>query len=206
MWSSNQEQSIKRVHLNFCKRILRVKRTTQNDFAYGELGRYPVFVGVKITIIIRRTQRRDYLDNAFMPHCTIFPHMRAQWAAVMHRWTRPQHQMHFRATFLIMVIETRFNFQICVQCAEKAIAKITVNFPMKACANLAFEAHLSIKGRHQRVREQWGLSGLISAIRPDLAAWPGGVVWCGGVGGGGGGGGLRGHPPQLKRVGSGWFE
>jgi hypothetical protein len=30
---------IERVNLQFCKRILGVKRTTQNDFVYGELSR-----------------------------------------------------------------------------------------------------------------------------------------------------------------------
>lgn len=28
-------------HLQFCKRILAVKQSTQNDFIYGELGRTP---------------------------------------------------------------------------------------------------------------------------------------------------------------------
>ena len=46
---------------------------------------------------------------------------------VTHRWTRWQHQMHFRVTLLIMVVEIRFNFQIGEQCAEKAISKITFN-------------------------------------------------------------------------------
>ena len=31
--------SIERVHLQFCKKILGVKKSTQNDFIYGELGR-----------------------------------------------------------------------------------------------------------------------------------------------------------------------
>ena len=47
--------------------------------------------------------------------------------AVMHRWTRWQHQMYFLATLLIMVIEIRFNFQTCVQCAEKAVSTIIFN-------------------------------------------------------------------------------
>ena len=46
---------------------------------------------------------------------------------VTHRWAQWQHQMHFRVTLLIMVVEIRFNFQIGVQCAEKAISKITFN-------------------------------------------------------------------------------
>ena len=49
------------------------------------------------------------------------------WAAVTQQWTWWQHQMHFYATLPMMVIEIRFNFQICVQCAEKAISKITFN-------------------------------------------------------------------------------
>ena len=34
-----QANSIERVHLQFCKRLLGVKKSTQNDFVYGELGR-----------------------------------------------------------------------------------------------------------------------------------------------------------------------
>ena len=33
--------------------------------------------------------------------------------------------MHFAATLLILALKIRFNFQIDVQCAEKAIYKIT---------------------------------------------------------------------------------
>ena len=61
---------------------------------------------------IGRTRRGGYLDHAFMPHCTIFPHLRAQWGAIMHHWTRPQHQMYFFATLLILVLEIWFNFRI----------------------------------------------------------------------------------------------
>ena len=31
--------AVERVHLQFCKRLLGVKKTTQNDFVYGEFGR-----------------------------------------------------------------------------------------------------------------------------------------------------------------------
>ena len=87
---------------------------------------------------IGRTRRRGYLDHAFMHHCTIYPTW-AEWRAVMHRWTLMQHQMHFCATLLILVLEIRFNFQIDVQCAEKeAISKNHFQYPMKSEANLAF--------------------------------------------------------------------
>ena len=39
VWGFFQANSIERVHLQFCKRLLGVKKTTQNDFVYGELGR-----------------------------------------------------------------------------------------------------------------------------------------------------------------------
>ena len=63
---------------------------------------------------------------------TTLSHSTAQFyptmGAVTHRWNRRQQQMHFLATLLIMLIEIRFNFQIYVQCSEKAISKITFNF------------------------------------------------------------------------------
>ena len=39
VWGFCQANVIDRVHLQFCKKILGVKKTTQNDFVYGELGR-----------------------------------------------------------------------------------------------------------------------------------------------------------------------
>ena len=39
VWGVFQANSIERVHLQFCKRLLGVKKTTQNDFVYGELVR-----------------------------------------------------------------------------------------------------------------------------------------------------------------------
>lgn len=39
VWGFNKARAIETVHLNFCKRLLGVKQTTQNDFIYGELGR-----------------------------------------------------------------------------------------------------------------------------------------------------------------------
>ena len=39
VWGFAQGTRIERVHLQFCKRLLGVKKCTQNDFVYGELGR-----------------------------------------------------------------------------------------------------------------------------------------------------------------------
>ena len=42
IWGFHPAPHIERIQLQFCKRILGVKKTTQNDFVYGELGRMPV--------------------------------------------------------------------------------------------------------------------------------------------------------------------
>ena len=39
VWVFYKSPSIETVHLQFCKKILGVKQSTQNDFVYGELGR-----------------------------------------------------------------------------------------------------------------------------------------------------------------------
>ena len=52
MWGFIQGNAIERVHLQFCKRLLGVKKTTQNDFIYGELGRTN-FLTKQYLLIIR---------------------------------------------------------------------------------------------------------------------------------------------------------
>ena len=42
IWGFHPSPAIEKIHLSFCKRILSVKKSTQNDFIYGELGRYPL--------------------------------------------------------------------------------------------------------------------------------------------------------------------
>ena len=42
VWGFHTAPAIERVHLKFCKRMLGVKTSTQNDFIYGELGRMPL--------------------------------------------------------------------------------------------------------------------------------------------------------------------
>ena len=39
VWGFIKADAIERVHLQFCKKLLGVKKNTQNDFIYGELGR-----------------------------------------------------------------------------------------------------------------------------------------------------------------------
>ena len=39
VWCFSQANAIDRVHLSFCKKLLGVKKSMQNDFIYGEFGR-----------------------------------------------------------------------------------------------------------------------------------------------------------------------
>jgi hypothetical protein len=45
-------ESIEKVHLQFCKNVLKVRSTTPNYMVYGELGRYPMEVMVKRKIVL----------------------------------------------------------------------------------------------------------------------------------------------------------
>ena len=49
---TNPAPEIEKVHLKFCKNILGVKRSTQNDFVYGELGRVPMQI-IRYILIIK---------------------------------------------------------------------------------------------------------------------------------------------------------
>jgi hypothetical protein len=44
VWGFHQAMAVERVHLSFCKRVLGVKQSTQNNFVYGELGRPPLIL------------------------------------------------------------------------------------------------------------------------------------------------------------------
>ena len=50
-WGFHAAPNIERVQLRFYKRILRVKGTTQNDFIYGILGRFPMLIHRQYRII-----------------------------------------------------------------------------------------------------------------------------------------------------------
>ena len=52
VWGFIPANTVERVHLQFCKKILGVKKCTQNDFVYGELGRTALSVG-RCYIIIK---------------------------------------------------------------------------------------------------------------------------------------------------------
>ena len=51
VWDFSKIIQQERIHLQFCKKLLGVKRTTQNDFVYGELGRVTLQVYIFQSIV-----------------------------------------------------------------------------------------------------------------------------------------------------------
>ena len=66
VWGFNNGTALERVHLQFCKTLLGVKKTAQNDFIYGELGRMPLknfryYAIVKYWIKILQSDSKKYI-------------------------------------------------------------------------------------------------------------------------------------------------
>ncbi len=51
IWGYGNLRLIEKVQLNFCKYILKLKRSTPNVMVYGELGRFPIEIAMKVKII-----------------------------------------------------------------------------------------------------------------------------------------------------------
>ena len=51
IWGTGDNSVIERVHLKFCKLLLNVKKSTPDFMIYGELGRYPLEISIKLRII-----------------------------------------------------------------------------------------------------------------------------------------------------------
>ena len=51
IWGLNSVEQVERVHVQFCKNILKLRQSTATYFVYGELGRYPLFCKRYIRVI-----------------------------------------------------------------------------------------------------------------------------------------------------------
>lgn len=70
VWGFHVGKSIDRIHLQFCKRLLGVKRSTQNDFIYDELGRMPLqniryYNIIKFGIKLLQTDKNKYIRKVY---------------------------------------------------------------------------------------------------------------------------------------------
>ena len=50
VWGFHRGQDIEKIHIQFCKRLLGVRKGTCNDFIYSELGRFPLQIIRKLRI------------------------------------------------------------------------------------------------------------------------------------------------------------
>jgi len=51
VWGYTKSKELERIHLKFCKRLLKVKLNTCNACVYGELGRYPMYIHRYVRVI-----------------------------------------------------------------------------------------------------------------------------------------------------------
>ena len=51
VWGYGNNDILERVHLKFCKLLLRVKSSTPSCMIYGELGKYPVELDIKLRMV-----------------------------------------------------------------------------------------------------------------------------------------------------------
>jgi hypothetical protein len=52
IWGSGKNDIIERVHLKFCNFLLCLKISIPNFMVYGELGRYPLEIDIKVRMIL----------------------------------------------------------------------------------------------------------------------------------------------------------
>ena len=51
MWGFENIIDIERIHLQFCKRILHLSKSTPNYMVYGELGCFPLSINIKMRVV-----------------------------------------------------------------------------------------------------------------------------------------------------------
>ena len=71
VWGFYKAPQVERTYLSFCKRLLNVKASTQNDFVYGELGRqslisYRMFSVIKYWLKICTCPESKYIRNIYL--------------------------------------------------------------------------------------------------------------------------------------------
>jgi hypothetical protein len=65
VWGFENKQGIEKIHLQYCKRILNLRSSTPNFMVYGEIGRFPVEIIIKLRMA---TFWNNMLCNNNKPH------------------------------------------------------------------------------------------------------------------------------------------
>ena len=48
VWGFSNNDILEKIHLKFCKILLNLKTSTPSCMVHGELGRYPIYIDIKI--------------------------------------------------------------------------------------------------------------------------------------------------------------
>ena len=67
VWGFGKSKVLERIHLKFCKNILKVKSSTSSSGVYGELGRYPLFI-TRYVRIVKYWSRIANSENILIVH------------------------------------------------------------------------------------------------------------------------------------------
>ena len=51
VWGFENTIDIERIHLQFCKNILHLRKSTPNYMVYGELGLFPLSINIKMRMV-----------------------------------------------------------------------------------------------------------------------------------------------------------
>ena len=83
VWSFGKCKEIERIHLKFCKTLLKVKSSTCNMGVYGKLGRYPLYISRYARIIKFWCQIHDS-DNILIN--SLYDSLLAECSRGMNNW------------------------------------------------------------------------------------------------------------------------
>ena len=91
VWGFAQANAIERVNVQFCKKVLGMKRSTQNDFVHGELGRtsyltkrYLIFIKYWFKILLALDNKYIKLVyNLMLQDLEVLPN-KVNWASLLH--------------------------------------------------------------------------------------------------------------------------
>jgi hypothetical protein len=85
IWGYEQYKSIEKVQINYCKKVLGVPKTTSNEAALGECGRYPLMLHsvikcIKYWLKLLNMPESRYPKACYQMLCTLDEAGKHTWA------------------------------------------------------------------------------------------------------------------------------